>query len=134
MQSIEKYDLVFLAETHVGYDSGIKHIHVGQFLYHLICRPVEKANNRYFGGLAILRKPYLKDCVKILKNTNPDYQWIKLEKSNFGFPKDLYIFIQSELVSTLALKSPQIKKSPFFPYVAISFSIESKISICNFFV
>jgi hypothetical protein len=34
MQSIEKYDLVFLAETHVGYDSGIKHI--GQFLYHSI--------------------------------------------------------------------------------------------------
>jgi hypothetical protein len=59
--------------------------HIGQFLYHPICRPVEKANNRYFGGLAILRKPYLKDCVKILKNTNPDYQWIKLEKSNFGF-------------------------------------------------
>ena len=26
VQSIEKYDLVFLAETHVGYDSGIKHI------------------------------------------------------------------------------------------------------------
>jgi hypothetical protein len=41
MQSIEKYDLVFLAETHVGYDSGIKHIHVGKFLYHLKCRPVE---------------------------------------------------------------------------------------------
>ena len=44
IQSIEKYDLVFLAETHVGYDSGIKHI--GEFLYHPICRPVEKANNR----------------------------------------------------------------------------------------
>jgi hypothetical protein len=26
MQLIEKYDLVLLAETHVGYDSGIKHI------------------------------------------------------------------------------------------------------------
>ena len=84
MQSIEKYDLVFLAETHVGYDSGIKHM--VQFLYHPICRPVETANNRYFGGLAILRKPCLKDCVKILKNANPDYQWIKLEKINFGFP------------------------------------------------
>ena len=91
MQSIEKYDLVFLAETHVGYDSGIKHI--GQFLYHPICRPVEKTNNRYFGGLTFLRKPYLKDCVTILKNTNSDYQWIKLEKSNFGFPKDLYICV-----------------------------------------
>jgi hypothetical protein len=43
--------------------------------------------------LAILRKPYLKDCIKILKNTNPDYQWIKLEKSNFGLPKDLYICV-----------------------------------------
>ena len=31
VQSIEKYDLVFLAETHVGYDSGIKHI--GNFFH-----------------------------------------------------------------------------------------------------
>ena len=91
LKAIESYDLVFLAETHVGYNSGIQKI--GEFLYHPVCRPVEKANNRFYGGLAILRKPFLKDHVKILKNNNPDYQWIRLEKSHFGFPKDLYICV-----------------------------------------
>jgi hypothetical protein len=33
MQLIEKYDLVLLAETHVGYDSGIKHISQLWFWY-----------------------------------------------------------------------------------------------------
>ena len=91
LKAIEGNDLVFLAETHVGYNANIRNI--GPFLYHPICRPVEKSNNRFFGGLAILRKPYLKDHVKILKNNNPDYQWVKLEKSFFGFAKDLYICV-----------------------------------------
>jgi len=43
--------------------------------------------------LAILRKPNLKNHVKILKNTNPDYQWIKLEKDYFGFQRDLFICV-----------------------------------------
>jgi hypothetical protein len=38
-------------------------------------------NNRYFGGLAILTKSHIRPHVKIQKNTNPDFQWIKLEKS-----------------------------------------------------
>jgi hypothetical protein len=73
---IEKYDIYFLLETHVGYNSPIKNI--GPFLYHPNCRSITQANNRYVGGLAILRKPYLKNHVKILKNTNSAYQWIKL--------------------------------------------------------
>jgi hypothetical protein len=91
LNSIEKYDICFLLETHVGYNSPIKNI--GPFLYHPICRPITQANNRYFGGLAILRKPYLKNHVKILKNTNSDYQWIKLDKTFFGFQKDIYICV-----------------------------------------
>ena len=89
LQAIEKYDLIFLAETHVGYDANINNI--GIFHYHPICRPASKHNNRHFGGLAILRKPEIKPHVKILKNTNYEYQWVKLEKDFFGFSKDLYI-------------------------------------------
>lgn len=68
--SIGKYDLVFLVETHLGYNSQLKII--GPFLHHPVCRTVSKSNLRYFGGLAILRKPNLKNHAKILKNTNPD--------------------------------------------------------------
>ena len=31
--------------------------------------------------------------MKILKNTNVDYQWVKLEKTFFGFKKDLFISV-----------------------------------------
>ena len=89
LKEIEKYDLVFLAETHLGYDNNIHKI--GPFYYHPICRPASKHNRRHFGGLAILRTPETKPYVKILKNTNQEYQWVKLEKDAFGFSKDLYI-------------------------------------------
>jgi len=88
-KQIEKFDLLFLAETHLGYSCNISKI--GSFNCTLICRPLTKSNNRYFGGLAILCKPTIKPYVKILKNSTPDLQWVKLEKSFFGFDKDLYL-------------------------------------------
>ena len=72
-------------------DQPDNYIYLGPFSYHAVSRPVSKGNNRYFGGLAILRKDHVKSHVKILTNTNPDYQWIKLEKQFFGFTSDLYI-------------------------------------------
>ena len=89
INKINKYDIVFLAETHIGYESNIHR--VGTFYFYQICRPICRPNNRYFGGLAILTKSHIRPHVKIQKNTNPDFQWIKLEKSFFGFLKDLYI-------------------------------------------
>lgn len=89
LKEIGKYDLVFLAETHLGYNANVHNI--GPFHYHPICRAASKHNRRHFGGLAILRKTSIKPYVKILKNSNPEYQWVKLEKDFFGFSKDLYI-------------------------------------------
>ena len=89
INKMNKYDIVFLAETHIGYESNIHR--VGTFYVYQICRPICRPNNRYFGGLAILTKSHIRPHVKIQKNTNPDFQWIKLEKSFFGFLKDLYI-------------------------------------------
>jgi len=36
-------------------------------------------------------KNKLKPYIKIMNNTNPDYQWVKLEKNHFGFSEDLYL-------------------------------------------
>lgn len=89
IKEIESFDLVFLAETHIGPDTCINKI--GPFKFHLVCRKMTKSNRRFFGGLAILYKEGIKNHIKILPNSNPDYQWIKLEKTFFGFQKDLYI-------------------------------------------
>ena len=88
MNTINKYDIVFLAETHVGYNfepPPFNHFHV-----HLLCRPVTKKINRHFGGLAILTQTSLKPHVKILNSTSSDFQWIKLEKTFFGLKNDLF--------------------------------------------
>jgi hypothetical protein len=68
-------DLLFLVETHLGPDHNISKI--GSYYCNLICRPTTKANNRYFGGLAILCKQSIKPHIK---NSNPNYKWVKLEK------------------------------------------------------
>jgi hypothetical protein len=81
---------MFLVETHIGYNSKIHNI--GNFHYRSICRNVSN-NDRHFGGIAILIKGYIKPHVKILKNTNVDYQRVKLGKTFFGFKKDLFICV-----------------------------------------
>ena len=80
---------MFLAEIHIGDCTNIQNI--GPFHCHFICRKPSKQNNRHFGGLAILRKPYIKHHVQILNNSNPDYQWVKFKKEFFNFEKDLYV-------------------------------------------
>ena len=60
INKINKYDIVFLAETHIGYESNIHR--VGTFYVYQICRPICRPNNRYFGGLAILTVSYKTTC------------------------------------------------------------------------
>ena len=88
INKIDKYDLAFLTETHIGYDTNIPII--GNFICYIVCRPKTKANNRYFGGIAILIKKELKPHIKVLENTYSDFQ---LEKHFFGFDKDLFICV-----------------------------------------
>ena len=80
LKDIKPYDIMFLVETNIGYNSKIQNI--GHF--HSICRNVSN-NNRHFRGIAILIKSYIKPHVKILKNTNVDYQ--RVNKTG----KDLWI-------------------------------------------
>jgi hypothetical protein len=83
LKKFEPYDITFLVETHIGYNSKIHNI--GNFHYHSICRNVSN-NNRHFGGIAILIKSYIKPHVKILKKyigrlsaskTGKDLLWIQ---------------------------------------------------------
>ena len=77
LKEIEKFDIVFLAETHVGAPSLPKgkgnDVHVGgensksrigPFLFYPVSREITKCNNRYFGGLGILCKESIKKTCK----------------------------------------------------------------------
>lgn len=86
-KEISPYDIVFLCETHTGFDTQID---IDGFQHIPICRPVS-TNNRYYGGLALLIRKTLRNGVKLLKNTSSEFQWVKLSKDHFGFDKDLFI-------------------------------------------
>lgn len=87
LEEIKHFDLIFLAETHVGYNTCIA---VEGYHYFPVCRSVS-SNGRYFGGLGILTKMEIRPYVKILQNKSKEYQWVKLEKDFFNLKNDLYI-------------------------------------------
>ena len=89
LNQIEKFDIIFLAETHIGHE--LQNYKIGNYYSHFVCRSASKHNNRSFGGLAMLCKKEFKPHIKILKNTKADFQWIKLEKDFFNFEKDLFV-------------------------------------------
>jgi hypothetical protein len=45
LNNIEPYDIMFLVETHIGYNSKIHNI--GNFHYHSICRNVSNNNKQF---------------------------------------------------------------------------------------
>ena len=51
----------------------------------------KSSNNRYFGGLLLLYKTCLKKGIKIIDNKHQDKLWIKLDKTFFKLPNDLFI-------------------------------------------
>ncbi len=87
LQEIEEYDLVILAETHVGNSINFN---IPGCSYYPVCRPIS-SNGRYYGGLGIFRNTAIKNYVKILPSSSHDYQWIKFDKNYFNLPKDTYL-------------------------------------------
>lgn len=87
IKEIQEYDVVILAETHIGYSTPV---FVEQFNCFSVCRDIS-SNGRYYGGLAILRRKELKDHIKILSTTCKDYQWLKFDKNHFHLQSDLYL-------------------------------------------
>ena len=52
LSEVKQTDIIFLAETHIGYD---KKVSVEGFHYFPVCR-AKSANGRYYGGLGILTR------------------------------------------------------------------------------
>jgi hypothetical protein len=90
LNTIKKYDMVFLAETHT---SKNKPPRVEGFHVHAVSRPNARHNNRNFGGLCILLKDNISSHVQIMKNTSDDFQWIQLDQQYFGLSRNLYICV-----------------------------------------
>ena len=82
------HDIVLLSETHCRADDKVDIKGYNCFQSN---RNVTKANNRNYGGIAILYKQELKKGIKFLENKSVDYVWIKLCKSFFGFESDYYL-------------------------------------------
>ena len=91
MNTLEKFDIIFLVETHIGHGQ-LPH-KIGPFYFHAVCRPMSKHNNIHFGGLGILCKDNIKPHVNILKYTSDDFQWLQLDKNFFGLQENLFICV-----------------------------------------
>ena len=57
------HDIIFLSETHTGYDTSIS---LDGFQHFPIRSPIS-SNNRYYGGLALLIRNTVRNGTKILK-------------------------------------------------------------------
>lgn len=89
IQEIMPYDLVFLSETHIGYD---KSVNLEGFQYIPLCRSLSK-NNRYYGGLAILIRNTIRKGIKVLTNTSSEFQWLILSKDFFSISIETYFYV-----------------------------------------
>ena len=65
LKQLNKFDIMFLVETHIGNDFNIPNI--GPFHSYNIWRP-QSRNYRNFGGLAVLTRISIKPHIKILPN------------------------------------------------------------------
>ena len=87
LKELLPYDIIFLSETHTGYETRIS---IDGFQHFPICRPIS-SNSRYYGGLALLIRNSIRNGIKIQKNTSSEYQWVKLCKNFFHLEKDIFI-------------------------------------------
>ena len=87
IQTINKYDIIMLTETHLGYDAQVN---LSGYKYFPVCRNISK-NKRHFGGLGLLIRDKIRPGVKILENKSKDFQWLKLEKNFFNLTKDIML-------------------------------------------
>ena len=87
LEEIIGHDIILLTETHLGKDENIV---LSGYKYYPVCRPIS-ANNRYFGGLVIFIKVTILPGIEIMKNTNLDSQWVKLDKLFFNLSKHIFL-------------------------------------------
>ena len=83
---IDYHDIFCLSELHCA-EKDVPEIE-GYGCYK-VCRQKSKIN-RYFGGLAVYYKQYLRAGIKFIKS-EIDYLWIKCDRTFFNLSKDMYI-------------------------------------------
>jgi len=99
-KEINRYDIILLVETHLGYDTQIS---IEGYKYFPICRS-QSINSRYYGGLGIFIKLNIRPGIKILENTHKDFQWLKLDKNFFNFNKDIFLCLAYIIPSNSSYK------------------------------
>ena len=87
VETINKYDIILLTETHLGYNTIIN---LPGYHFYPICRNLSK-NRRYFGGLGIFIRENIRPGIKLLENKCKEYQWLKLDKSFFNLSKETFL-------------------------------------------
>ena len=84
---IESHDICFLTETMKKDDTKLN---LEGFWDHSLVRKKCKKAGRYSGGITVLVKLHLRGGVKIV-HCSEGFLWIRLCKTFFHLPKDLYI-------------------------------------------
>ena len=85
---LKTLDIFCLSETHCGASDNIEF--EGYHIVHNL-RPKSRRAPRNFGGLAVGVKTTLLKGVSFLPITNSEYIWLKLNKTFFGMPQDVYL-------------------------------------------
>ena len=88
VKRLHDFDILCLQEIQCG-PSDTVGLSVEGYLLKPFHRTISK-NNRHFGGSLILVKKSVQKGVKFVRDFKGDVIWIKLEKSFFGFEKDVY--------------------------------------------
>ena len=87
---VNNLDIVGLIETHAGNDTSVG---VQGFRSYLVNRPRPAGAKRDYGGIAILVKNNLLQCVKVIKSKVLPYElvWVCVKNTLLQTEKDLYI-------------------------------------------
>ena len=90
LQILSKFDILCLQETHCGPDI-VNHLTFQGFKLRHFNRP-KSNNNRFYGGMLIIFREYISKGISFLSSKDHhDKLWLKLEKSFFGFERDIYL-------------------------------------------
>ena len=109
LQILSKFDILCLQETHCG------HLTFQGFKLRHFSRP-KSSNNRFYYGMLIMFREYISKGISFLSSKDHhDKLWLKLEKSLFGFERNIYLcFIYASPKSSIYTTSlPYAKSLPY---------------------
>ena len=87
LSSINKNDIIGLLETKCDFSN----VNFENYIVHHIKRLKSRSQKQDYGGIAILIHKSIKRGVKYLPNTCSEFQWLILDKSYFGYEKNVYV-------------------------------------------